>query len=192
MNDAQRPVSVTVNDPASMRALAHPLRLKLLGLLRLDGPASVGALAQKTGEAPGSISYHIGTLARSGFVVEAPELARDGRERWWRAAHEVTHFEPAELREDPEQHGASLAMRQAILQAYLAEQLASLDAEAALDRDWLAASGTGDVFAHLTLDEFRELSSSLEALIDHWAEVGREPRDGTRPVRAIVSAFPRP
>jgi hypothetical protein len=45
---------------------------------------------------PGNVSYHLGVLARHGFVVDVPERARDKRERWWTAAHEVTSWEPAE------------------------------------------------------------------------------------------------
>ncbi|MFD6716591.1 helix-turn-helix domain-containing protein, partial [Micromonospora chalcea] len=72
-----------VSDPRAMRALAHPTRLRLLGELRLRGPQTVGMLSERTGEAVGSVSYHVGKLAEHGFVTEAPDLARDRRERWW-------------------------------------------------------------------------------------------------------------
>ena len=85
-----------------MRALANPLRLKLLGLLRRDGPHSVGELSELADAAPGSVSYHLSTLEKFGFVEQAPELARDGRERWWRAAHAMTHYTPSEMLADPE------------------------------------------------------------------------------------------
>src|SRR6187431_2076345 len=104
--------TIDVRDPKAMRALANPLRLKLLGLLRQDGPHSVGELSELAGAAPGSVSYHLGTLARFGFVEEAPELARDGRERWWRAAHTLTHFDPGELNETPEGRAAGRAFRE--------------------------------------------------------------------------------
>ena len=54
--------SIDLHDAGPMRALAHPLRLRILGLLRVEGPQSVGALVQATGAASGSVSYH---LARS-------------------------------------------------------------------------------------------------------------------------------
>ncbi|MEJ3404845.1 helix-turn-helix domain-containing protein [Rathayibacter sp. YIM 133350] len=184
--------SITVNDPTSMRALAHPLRLKLLGILRVEGPRSVGQLADAVDEAPGSISYHLGTLAKSGFVVEAPELARDGRERWWRAAHQLTESHPAQLREDPQTFGAYQAMRRAILATYLAEQLAALDAEAGLERPWLEASTSGDSIGHLTLEQFREFTDELNALNARWSEIGRHEGAGTTPIHFIYSAFVRP
>ncbi|MET0726304.1 MAG: helix-turn-helix domain-containing protein, partial [Leifsonia sp.] len=56
MSESPSRSSVTVSDPRSMRALAHPLRLKLLGILRTDGPRSVGQLADLVDQAPGTVS----------------------------------------------------------------------------------------------------------------------------------------
>ncbi|MEL4320046.1 winged helix-turn-helix domain-containing protein [Leifsonia sp. YIM 134122] len=196
-SDSEQPApepaaSVTVTDPKSMRALAHPLRLTLLGLLRSDGPAPVGRLADAVDEAPGTVSYHLGTLAKWGYVVEAPELASDGRERWWRAAHDTTHFEPLELRDDPARLAASVAMRQMFLQHNLSEQLQALEAEATLESEWLAASSSGDFLAHLTLEEFAEMTGEFDALVTKWWDRGRTTREGTRVVRYLYNAFPRP
>ena len=63
-----------------MRALAHPTRLRLLGELRVRGPQTVGMLSDIVDDAVGSVSYHVSKLAEHGFVVEAPELARNRRE----------------------------------------------------------------------------------------------------------------
>ena len=76
----KRPVH-GVRDARSLRALAHPLRQKLLGILRTDGAHSAGQLSALVDEAPGIVSYDPGTLAEYGFVILAPVRARDGRER---------------------------------------------------------------------------------------------------------------
>ena len=99
---AERGSSIDLHDAGPMRALAHPLRLRILGLLRVEGPQSVGMLAEATGAASGSVSYHVQTLAKHSFVVPAPEFERDGRERWWRAAHEMTSWKTEEFIDDPE------------------------------------------------------------------------------------------
>ncbi|KRE25888.1 hypothetical protein ASG80_03370 [Agromyces sp. Soil535] len=174
-----------------MRALAHPLRLKILGLLRVEGPQSVGRLAEATGAASGSVSYHLATLAKHGFVVPAPELERDGRERWWRAAHEMTSWRTEEFLDDPERREASEAMRRAVLETYHRELLEALDAELSLEPEWVAASDSSDGAAHLTLEEFRELSADLAAVREKWWARGREGGEGTRPVRWITHTFPR-
>jgi DNA-binding transcriptional ArsR family regulator len=174
-----------------MRALAHPMRLRILGVLRMDGPATVGMLAEQTGESAGSVSYHVSTLAKHGLVEEAPELARDRRERWWRAAHEMTSWDTAEFLRDPERQAASEAMRRTVLESYHRELLDALDAEATLEAEWVEASDSSDGAAHLTLEEFRELAADLAAVREKWWGRGREAREGTRTVRWITHVFPR-
>jgi DNA-binding transcriptional ArsR family regulator len=185
------PGRIQLHDAGPMRALAHPVRLRILGMLRVEGPATVGMLAERTGEAAGSVSYHMATLAKHGFVEEAPELARDRRERWWRAAHEVTSWQTAEFVDDPERHAASDALRRAVLETYHRELLGALDAEPTLEPEWVAASDSSDGAAHLTLEEFRELAADLAAVREKWWARGREPRDGARAVRWITHVFPR-
>lgn len=192
--DAEPPLARAgegLRDPGSLRALAHPLRLQLLGILRSDGAHSVGQLAELVDEAPGTVSYHLGVLAKFGFVVEAPERARDGRERWWRAAHSHTEFDPAALLTDPEQYGAARALQQVIFQSYLVELLAALDAEPTLDREWVAASTHSDSFAYLTAPQLSELTAELAELSRKWEAASDPERDGAKAVRWIFHAFPR-
>jgi len=186
------PTRIEVDDPSAMRALAHPLRLKLLGLLRRDGAKTVGELSELVDAAPGSVSYHLTTLHRFGFVEEAPELARDGRERWWRASHAMTAYEPVDLLADPESAAAGRRMRQAFLQGHLAEQLDYLDAEPALPREWVAAASAGDIIAYLTAAELAELTAEVNALAEKWARPRELASPQAEPVRFIYSAFRQP
>ncbi len=190
---AERPAenSIDLHEAGPMRALAHPMRLRILGILRMEGPKSVGMLAEATGAASGSVSYHVATLAKHGFVVPAPELERDGRERWWRAAHEMTSWRSEEFLGDPERREASDAMRRVVLDSYHRELLDAVDAELDLEPEWVAASESSDGSAHLTLEEFRELTAELAAVHDKWWARGRDGRPGTRPVRWITHTFPR-
>jgi DNA-binding transcriptional ArsR family regulator len=182
---------VRLTDPRAMRALAHPLRLRLLGELRVRGPQSVGMLCDLLDEAPGSISYHVGKLAEFGFVEEAPELARDRRERWWRSAHKITSWEPLENLQNPEQRAALGALRRAVLQRYVEGLEEYLEAEPSLPAEWVGAAVSSDVFLHLTSDELVELRSELEALAGRWQQRSNPDRDGARPVTVIYHAFPR-
>jgi DNA-binding transcriptional ArsR family regulator len=184
--------TIDVRDPKAMRALANPLRLKLLGLLRQDGPHSVGELSELADAAPGSVSYHLGTLARFGFVEEAPELARDGREKWWRASHTLTHFDPGELNETPEGRAAGRAFRETVLHGHLAEQLAALDQEPVLPRAWVDASTAGDILSYLSLDELARLSAELEAILVRWTRPRAEAAPDAMPIRLIFSTFRQP
>jgi DNA-binding transcriptional ArsR family regulator len=77
-DDFTAPVS-----PVELRALAHPLRLQLLHLLRLEGASTASELGRRLGESSGSTSYHLRVLQRVGMIAECER--RNGRERWWAA-----------------------------------------------------------------------------------------------------------
>ena len=181
--------SIALDDPKAMRALAHPLRLKLLGELRITGPQSVGELCGVVDAAPGSVSYHLGVLAENGFVERAPELARDARETWWRARHAWTTVEPADADAPPEKRVASRALRHGILQAYVAEASAALEREETLPSEWVGAATSGDDVAHLTASQLAACSDELRAVAAKWAEIGSRPGDDTAPVILIYQAF---
>lgn len=72
-----------VSEPAALRAIAHPLRQRILMELSVRGHARAADLAEATGQPANSISFHLRTLARAGMIVEAPEHARDKRDRVW-------------------------------------------------------------------------------------------------------------
>ncbi|MFK4730921.1 helix-turn-helix domain-containing protein [Agromyces mediolanus] len=193
MSDSPRdePSRIELHDLGRMRALANPARMRVLGALRLDGPATVGALSERLDEAPGSVSYHLQTLAKHGFVEEAPELARDRRERWWRAAHDYTSWDPLEFRDDPATRAGLDEFRRQVLDGYHRELLEALAAEPALETEWVEAAESADAAAHLTAAELGELSAELAAVRDRWYRRGRERRAGTRPVRFITHTFVR-
>ncbi len=182
-----------LRDPRAMRALAHPLRMSLLSELRIRGPQSVGMLGELLDEAPGSVSYHVGKLAEFGFVEEAPELARDRRERWWRAVHASTSWSVSEDREDPERQLASGALRRFVAQRLLGTYEAYLDIEPTIEPEWVRLSTTGDAFLHLNLDQMEELQTELDALFERWeAKAAPGEQDDTKTVILTYQLFRRP
>ena len=88
--------AVQVTDVRALRALSHPLRIRLLGQLRLNGPATASQLGRVVGESSGSTSYHLRQLAAYGFVEEVEDQGT-ARERWWRARHRMTSWQAADL-----------------------------------------------------------------------------------------------
>ena len=106
--------SVTrVSDPRALRALAHPLRMALVGLLRMQGPLTATQAGVLLGESSGSTSFHLRSLAKYGLVEEAP--GGQGRERPWRATAMFTQWEDST--ESPAAAAAS-----ELLSAVVAEQ----------------------------------------------------------------------
>jgi DNA-binding transcriptional ArsR family regulator len=71
-----------VRDVDELRALAHPMRQRILRRLREDGPATSTTLARDLGENSGIMSYHLRLLAEHDFVREVVGRGQ-GRERWW-------------------------------------------------------------------------------------------------------------
>ena len=70
-------------DSAALKVLAHPLRSRLLGSLRIGGPATATDLAAALGTNSGATSYHLRKLEAVGLVSrhrrgrgQAPALAR--------------------------------------------------------------------------------------------------------------------
>jgi DNA-binding transcriptional ArsR family regulator len=56
--------------PDEVRALAHPLRLRIIRVL-YDGPRSNKEIATELGEDPATVLYHVRTLVRNGFLAPA-------------------------------------------------------------------------------------------------------------------------
>ena len=187
---AERPVA-HLEGTASLRALAHPLRLRLLGELRARGPLTVGRLCELLGEAPGSVSYHVSRLAAAGLVEQVPDLARDRRERWWRAVHDTTSWEPPDAREDPEGAAAERDLRRGVHEVLAAERARALAAEADLPPEWVAAAVEGDDLLHLTAAELAELRAELEELAARWERRSDPDRPGTAATWLIYAAFRR-
>lgn len=67
---------------AVIRVLAHPQRLKMIELL-LDGPRSVGELADVVGLAPAAASQHLNNMKAHGIVAKD----REGRTVYYRVVH---------------------------------------------------------------------------------------------------------
>ncbi|MDQ1614378.1 MAG: hypothetical protein QOJ60_317 [Actinomycetota bacterium] len=172
-------------DARSLRALAHPLRLRMLGLLRHDGPATASQLAARTGQSSGATSYHLRQLAEFGFVVEATERG-NARDRWWRAAHRSTHFDLP-----PDADEESRAMGEQYLRivgdTYARRLDAAISGLPTLDDDlgpgWDRGFTMSDLALRLTRDEAEALVAELDALAARYRRDDPETR-GTAPVGA--------
>ena len=185
-----------VRDPQALRALAHPVRLRLIGLLRTEGPSTATLLARRLDESSGTTSYHLRELARYGLVerVSAGEGDGDGRERPWRPT--ATGFSYGPAAGEPGDDVAADAQRQLLHAGVEAE--AEL-AHAAIDRhaDWPAAWRQAESMATYGLlvsaGELLALTAAIDALLRPYIGLTREdvPADA-RPVHLAVTAFRAP
>lgn len=179
--------SVHVLGAASLKALAHPLRVQLLGLLRLDGPSTATALAAKVGESSGSTSYHLRQLAAADLVVEDPGRG-NARERWWRAAQDMTRLDGEKWMDDPELRPSLDAYMSAVVTSYATRAQAFLDEADNWPRKWARAAEMSDFSLSLTATELQRLNRDVQELVESYQ---REPRKGDESVAFQFQAFPR-
>jgi DNA-binding transcriptional ArsR family regulator len=182
------PEDVLVLDPPRMRALAHPLRVRLLGLLRLHGPSTATRLAARVGDSSGSTSYHLRQLAAAGLVGEDPAHAGGGgRERWWRATHSSTRLDTFFTGDDAV---VTVEYLRAIAAVYTTKMQEWLAIELDAPPQWREASTFSDVTVSLPPGAARELG---EAVIELAQEAerrhGSEP--GARKVAVQIQVLPQ-
>lgn len=81
-------VRAPVDATTYLRALAHPLRLRMLSLLT-GAPMSAAELARELGGTHANASYHLRQLLLAGLVeLDEQRMVRGGRERRYRTAPE--------------------------------------------------------------------------------------------------------
>jgi DNA-binding transcriptional ArsR family regulator len=184
------PRTYTLEDPEALRALAHPLRGKLLAALRLDGPATASMLARRYGESSGATSYHLRMLARYGFVEDDPDHA-GGRERWWRAAHELTEWFPAAfLRAEPGEAEAARQFLRRVLGDYARWQARWIDELEDWSAEWQDAAELSDLAMRLTPGQLNALKEELLATVFRYRQAGPDGDDAERVV-VLLHAFPQ-
>jgi DNA-binding transcriptional ArsR family regulator len=165
--------TLRITDPAALKAVAHPLRGRLLGLLRLEGPATASGLARRVGESSGSTSYHLRQLARFGFVEETADQP-SGRERRWQATAPMSEYRAGDLSGTPDGRAALEGMQRAQL-GWLARGLESwLAASATGSGAWQDVAGLSDWVLRLRPADAAAL---VEALVRVVAETAQRPAD---------------
>jgi DNA-binding transcriptional ArsR family regulator len=166
----------TINEPATVRALAHPVRLELMAYLVNHSPATASACARAVGDTPSNCSYHLRALAKVGLV--APDGSTDGRERPWRAL--VTGFDV----DDPSVIGLTVQREQRLLREHLARR-------DLIPSPWREAAMHHTYTLRLTADELSDLNARIDALIRPYLAPLREdaPADAAY-VHVGYRAFP--
>lgn len=170
------PVPYVDADPRILRAIAHPLRCALLYELYARGAANGTILAEATGKPLNSVCFHLGQLAKYNLIEHAPDLATDGRQRWWRPSAAEGLRVTKEATSSPE--------GQAAFEVFRRHGVASW--HAAIDRlfgehdEDGAVRTSNDVPMMLTDDEAKQYADELYGVMRKWHQHGQqtEPPDG--------------
>ncbi|MGW0916920.1 ArsR/SmtB family transcription factor [Streptomyces sp. NPDC002784] len=167
----------TVDSPEVLKALAHPLRLRILRHLGAAGPATSTTLAAALGENTGTLSYHLRMLERSGLIEDIPERST-GRERWWRGVRGLDIRRPpqSELTEAERAMSAELDRMRMEEDVELARQFTAGQAES---EGWMRGSRS---LIHLTKGELDAFHDDYLALLARYARGPEDAPDDARPV----------
>lgn len=180
-------------DPRALRAVAHPVRLRLLEQLGLHGPSTATELAESlSDQSPANCSWHLRQLAQHGFIEEAG--SGPGRQRRWKLVVEMTTVAPVD--DAPELARAADAFDDVLLERALAFRRAWKESRRAEPKKWRDAAFGGHTWAWLTADETAALRDELGAVIErHVAQImdrfepaNRTP--GSRPVQLVAWLVP--
>lgn len=156
----------SVRDPMAIRALAHPLRLKLHELVGREGAMTAAQAARRLGISQALASHHLRQLSKYGFVEQA--AAADNRERPWRVTS--TSHSWAQTVADPESSLAADVLEQLLAQRAATHLADWQQRRADADPVWRDNTGIGQNLIYLTAGEMADLRRALDALITPLVE----------------------
>ena len=181
-------ITTITPSPQALKALAHPLRLRMLGMLRIDGPATATTLATRLGLNTGATSYHLRQLAQHGFVVEDIERG-NARDRWWKAAHQSTTTDTAAPQASREEKETLEAYLQSVAVVMTQTLQRSVEELPLLPPEWAEATTYSDWVVRLTPQRARALVERVMELIQ--AEPEEEGEESAQYVIQL-NGFPFP
>jgi DNA-binding transcriptional ArsR family regulator len=171
--------SFHVTDSRTLRALAHPIRQRIVWELSVRKYGRAADLATIIGEPANTVSYHLRALADAGMIEEAPEFARDTRDRVWRMVHPEGYYTP------PGTPASDLLVQEQLtwLRGMLTEEL---------PRDEAAGHGLYIGAAMLTREEAQTMFMEVAEVLERWRLLGAQaasddPSDLTRVFHNVVT-----
>ena len=179
MTEPGEPRSIRLTAEA-IKVLAHPLRSRLLSALRLDGPATATALAERLDTNTGATSYHLRKLAAVGLVEETGEGR--GRERWWRPTTDMHDWTDEATEGDRDAQAAAGWLREHYVRSFIERTEHWLAHHDQWPLEWRRLAGSSDYILELT-------PAQLEALMQElWAVIARVHAETTAAAAAAATA----
>lgn len=178
----------TYDDPRILRAIAHPARNRILSELHAGGSLRAADVARTLDIPANQASFHLRQLAKYGLVEEAPDEARDKRDRVWRMVpDDGISFRSADMLAQPG-GDAALEVYQRNARAW-GHRLVDLSLEA---EDPHAEKWVFDAALRFTQEELVEFAHEIEALHERWRERTRGRDDGrtTYSVYQLLQPYP--
>ena len=132
--------------------------------------ATASCLAEALDQPVALVSHHLHQLAHYGFVIEAAELARDRRERWWRPSSRCFGYTASDFIGSPE----GLLALSRVPEQMGRKLLEALDRFMvqlpALEPAWIGAAGLNDDLLELRPETLEQLNRELRALVTRYRD----------------------
>lgn len=180
-----------ITDPRMLRAMAHPLRMRLVEALALHGPATATALADRLDDTASNCSWHLRQLAKFGLIEEAHDEDSHGRNRPWRWIPMGSHWGSPE--DSPEQQQAGAMLTEALLGHEVAEHRRWESNQGNHPAEWKSAAFTTQTVVWLTAEELAQVNKTIYDIALSHVERNTDPAsrpDGARPVRFVAWGVP--
>ncbi len=185
-----RPGENRVLDAGALKALAHPLRVRIFDILSQQGPQTASSLAEQLGESSGSTSYHLRALAARELIREV-EGRGTARERWWeRPRGTITISTPDSARTPSGLAAQQIVVTETYRQRH--EQLMRY-----LSRSWSSDEDSDEpaelstATTRLTRAQFDEIRARLTEVITEAVQLYRDQNDDdARPYLIRLDMFP--
>jgi DNA-binding transcriptional ArsR family regulator len=177
-----------IKDAQTARALAHPVRIKIIEQLAFRGAMTATELSELIDESPANTSWHLRQLARYGFIEEAG--GGTGRQRPWQMIVQSNTFG------DPGADRETAAAVQATIDLWLTREVDALKAwqrREADEPEWSQAAYLSMGMGFYTLEELRTLGEQIGELLAPYFSRLTDPSSrppGARPVRTVQWGVP--
>jgi DNA-binding transcriptional ArsR family regulator len=178
-----------VNDPKTLRALTHPVRLALLEALSLEGPLTATAAGELIGESPTTCSFHFRQLAKYGFVEEA--ATGPGRLRPWKIVNVGMRW--SDVTEDPETSVAAKSLERMVFDRALGRLAQYMTAKVSFPKVWQEASQNVETILWVTPAELEDATNEILDIFNRFRERITDPSarsEGALPVEALMFTYP--
>lgn len=150
---------------ATLKALSHPVRLKLIDAL-VEGPMTATELAQVISETSTTCSFHLRQLEKYGLI--GLHEVGPGRRRSWKLIHRDIKILPNSM--DDEYREASTVAFEVMLQSHIAKISNAIHNYHEEPLKWQRSIIGNTSNFYLTAEELSQVSREIDALISNYVD----------------------
>lgn len=168
---------------AMLDAMSSPIRMRILGTLRVNGTQTVGDISEQLGEAPGAVSYHLAQLAKVGLAEKSDPVDGDRRKSWWQACQNSIQLDSKDS--DKQSKEVDLFLRSAAL-SYEMSYERYRDAVPSLPKEWVETGTSEDHVLPMTNDEMKSMLNDLSSVFEKWSTITKGRHGGENGIEQVA------